>query len=78
MADFVAKISKTAVIIWLKTVQQALLPVAEVDALPDKKPVSARPNNKPVKHVQLLRWPDGVTADNIRQICQEISLTAKP
>ncbi len=27
---------------------------------------------------QLRRWPDGVTADNITQICQEISLVAKP
>ena len=66
MADFVAKISKTAGIIWWKTAQQALPPVAEVDALPDKKPVSTRPNNKPVEYVQLRRWPDGVTADNIR------------
>ena len=27
---------------------------------------------------QLRRWPDGVTAENIQQICQEIRLTAKP
>ena len=27
---------------------------------------------------QLRRWPDGVTAENILQICQEIRLTAKP
>ncbi len=52
---------------WIEQVMQQTGPL---------KPVTLVPATLALP--QLRRWPDGVTADNITQICQEISLTAKP